>query len=153
MKKLKNLWFGAATLFLTSPILYASSISYTKPSNKDGGEKIVDSVDSIATILYNLLEKAVLALRTGAPFIAFACAILGWFMGNNYVKKKAEQNNGQEAPSVVRLGVPIVGAIAGVVITFVIIGILGKVFLGLTATESWDWAVTSVLGVAGGLKQ
>ena len=138
MKKLKNLWFGAATLFLTSPILYASSsITYTKPSNKDGGEKIVDSVDSIATILYNLLEKAVLALRTGAPFIAFACAILGWFMGNNYV----------------RLGVPIVGAIAGVVITFVIIGILGKVFLGLTATESWDWAVTSVLGVAGGLKQ
>ena len=149
MNKLKKVWFGVTTFFLTAPVAFAAQ-TYTPPSNKDGGETIVDSVDSLGTILYNLLVKILVIIRTGLPFITFVVGAAGWWMGNNYVKKKAEQNNGQEAPSVIRLGVPLVGAIAGLAIVFVVVGIFGKVFLNLSASEAWDWAIQSVLGQAGG---
>lgn len=110
-------------------------------------------VGSPGTILYNLLVKILVIIRTGLPFITFVVGAAGWWMGNNYVKKKAEQNNGQEAPSVIRLGVPLVGAIAGLAIVFVVVGIFGKVFLNLSASEAWDWAIQSVLGQAGGLNK
>lgn len=154
MKQLKNVYYKvmcALMLTLAPAIALAEAVNKDadlKLGTGDDGAKLTESIGVIANMMFSILKYAISIIRMGATMLAFTFAVFGYFMGSNYVKKKAEQNNGQEAPSVIRLGVPLVGAFGGVAVVFVVVGLFGRVFLDLNMTDSWTWAVTSVLGQA-----
>lgn len=154
MKQLKNVYYKvmcALMLTLAPAIALAEAVNKDadlKLGTGDDGAKLTESIGVIANMMFSILKYAISIIRMGATMIAFVFAVLGFFMGSNYVKKKAEQNNGQEAPSVIRIGVPLVGAVGGIAVVFVVVGLFGRVFLDLSMTDSWTWAVTSVLSQA-----
>ena len=117
----------------------------------DAGAAFSESMQGMSAMMSKVLQTTIKIVRQGALMLAFAFGVAGYFMGSNYVKKKQEQNQGNDAPQLVKIGVPIASAIAGIAVVFVVVGIFGRVFLGYTMTESWDWAVTSVIkGVSEG---
>ncbi|MDA3053298.1 hypothetical protein OFO01_06960 [Campylobacter sp. JMF_01 NE2] len=117
----------------------------------DAGAAFSESIKGMSRMMSDVLQTTIKIVRQGALMLAFAFGVAGYFMGSNYVKKKQEQNQGNDAPQLVKIGVPIASAIAGIAVVFVVVGIFGRVFLGYSMTESWDWAVTSVIkGVSEG---
>ena len=76
--------------------------------------------------------------------------VSGYLLGANYLRKKQEQTQGAESPQLIKISFPIATAFVGLLCSFVIVGMFGRVFLGYNTTESWTWAVPSVIkGVAG----
>lgn len=106
----------------------------------------IGGLQETSEMIGGAMRTSVGMIQYGLTALAFAFAIGGYFMGSNYIKKKQEQNQGNEAPQMIRIGLPVASAIMGLAVVFVVIGLFGKVFLGHeTMTASWKWAVTDVL--------
>lgn len=154
MKLKKILMCLLAGLFLFATPVFAEgeggggSHTFT-PSDKGAEGTFKEGMEEVSGTVSGVLKVVIDIIRQGAAILAFAFAVGGYFIGANYVKKKQEQNQGNEAPQLVRIGIPVASGLAGLFVVFVIIGLFGKIFLGLDFSESWDWAVTSVLGGLG----
>lgn len=152
VKSLKQFYYAGLMLFMITPAsMLASSSAYEKMKNSSDDIKIVTSVQTIGGTLFKLLESFVQIVRVGSVYLAFAFAALGWFMGSAYIKKKQEQNQGQEPPSIIRYGAPIGATIAGFTIVFIVVGAFGMMFMDMSISEAWKWAVVDVVKDAGGV--
>ena len=140
------------TCLAVPAIMMAADPTFTAPTAKDGdtGEMFVESLTGLSAMMFGVLKVAISIIRQGATMLAFAFGAAGYFMGSTYVRKKQEQNQGNDAPQLIKIGIPIASSIMGLAVVFVVIGIFGKIFLGYTLSDSWKWAVTSVLTTASG---
>lgn len=138
-------------LCLAVPAIVLADPTFTAPTAADGdtGEMFVESLNGLSAMMFGVLKALISIIRQGATILAFAFGAAGYFMGANYVKKKQEQNQGNDAPPLIRIGIPIASSIMGLAVVFVVIGIFGKIFLSYSLSDSWKWAVTSVLTTAG----
>ena len=149
-KAKKLLLIGAALLLPIAAFAVSNDAAgFTPPSDTTDGKVFSDSLEAASGMMYNILKTTVSIIRQGATMLAFAFGVAGYFMGANYVKKKQEQNQGNDAPQLIRIGIPIASAIMGLAVVFVVIGIFGRVFLDYSMSASWKWAVTNVIASTG----
>ncbi|MDA3053311.1 hypothetical protein OFO01_07710 [Campylobacter sp. JMF_01 NE2] len=113
------------------------------------GGSFKSDIEGLSNMIINILITFVNLTRQGMLIIVVVFCVSGYLLGANYLRKKQEQTQGAESPQLIKISFPIATAFVGLLCSFVIVGMFGRVFLGYNTTESWTWAVPSVIkGVA-----
>lgn len=132
-------WVIVVLLSVFMPMVAMAADGDTNSPKDAFSEGIGDAAD----MMKDTMTQAGKIVRYGAVALTFAFAVGGYFMGANYVKRKQEQNQGNEAPQLIRIGIPIASAMMGLAVVFVVIGLFGKIFLdSKTMSDSWKELVT-----------
>ena len=134
-------WVIVVLLSVFMPMVAMADDGDTNSPKKDA---FSEGIGDAAKMMGDTMTQAGYIVRYGAVALTFAFAVGGYFMGSNYVKRKQEQNQGNEAPQLIRIGIPIASAMMGLAVVFVVIGLFGKIFLGSgSMTEAWEDLVTN----------
>lgn len=129
MKKVLHLFLG---FFLATP-------TFVFAANDDKG---LESLNQSGAAAKNVVANAIHNWKWIFALLPFGVGIFVAMQVKNHLEMQDERSNGQNEPKISRWG-KIVGAfIGGVIIMFILYGILGKVFADMSFADMWKTMVT-----------